>query len=533
MLFRMQWLASACLFLWLTAAVADAAPRAIVIGTNRYQDHLHLPTLRYAANDAHRLAEVLKESGYAPEHVSVTADDGSNSENTRKDILATLKRQLAQAEKDDSVLVVFAGHGINKNGDSYLCPSDADIDKPLTTMISVSNVYEMLGECSASQKFLVIDACRNEEGRSEEQQFNLLQNLKTLKAQQTGPQGVMCFASALSGQRSAEDRELRQGVFLYFFAEGLRGEADYCCAGNRDGLVTPYEVFQYASVQTRQHTVAKFGTEQTPWFEGHATGDLSLVTLSEDRLADLKRVHRKPELPMTAGQLHSQREYAAALTALQRADMTTVISACSRALDYDADNKLARRTRALAYQVRGEFEQAFADYEKLGEPMLLTVHNSQVEVKAKLEVVATAREGQSLEISSLQKTKSSEQIFNQRTGQYEPRETIWLNVSAIHAAAGEANAGTPAERTATNGWVKLEALAKVTSPELQIGDFQRNQNQQVMVSSYSSRPSNHEAIKNIDRAQQIINNPLIPDNNGWKGKVNGGLDIFRAISGGG
>ena len=531
MLFRMQWFASACLFLWLTASVADASPRAIVIGTNRYQDHRHLPPLRFAANDAHRLAEVLKESGYAPEHVSVTADDAADSENTRKEILATLKHQLAQAEKDDSVLVVFAGHGINKNGDSYLCPSDADIDNPLTTMISVSKVYEMLGECSASQKFLVIDACRNEEGRNEEQQFNLLQNLKTLKAQQTGPQGVMCFASALSGQRSAEDRELRQGVFLYFFAEGLRGEADYCCAGNRDGLVTPYEVFQYASVQTRQHTVAKFGAEQTPWFEGHATGDLSLVTLSEDRLADLKRTHRQPELPMSAGQLHSQREYAAALTALQRADMPTVIAACSRALGYDADNKLARRTRALAYQVQGEFEQAFADYEKLGEPMLLTVHGDQVEVKAKSEVIALAREGQSLEIDSMQKTKSSEPNFNPRTGQFERQDIIWLNVRAIHAAAGEAKAGNPAERTETNGWVRLDSLAQVTSPEQQIGDFQRNQNQPVMVASYSSRQPNYDTLKRIDRAQSIINNPLIPDSGGWKSKANMGLGIGRGVAG--
>lgn len=513
-----------CLTLSLAASSAQAATRAVLIGTNNYNDHRHLPKLRFAANDVRKLARTLIESGCSPDDIVVLADDESGISNTFQNTLRTLKSELKKAKLGDSLLIVVAGHGLNRDGDSYLCPSDADVSKPVSTMLSVAKLYDMLVDCGASQKYLVIDACRNEEGLAENAQFNLLQGLKSMKSKQAGPQGVMCFASALSGQRSAEDSELEQGVFLHYFREGLSGLADFQGAGNRDSQVAPHEVFQFAFARTRQHTLSKFGVEQTPWFEGHATGDLVLATVAPARAAELAKLHRMPELPPSGEQLHAQREYTTALTALQRGDLDAVIAACTRALAYDSHFAMALRTRAMAYQIQGKFEAAISDLEKLGEPLLVSIQQP-VDVKANTKIVAQARPGQSLEITSIQEEPTGQFVFDPQTGTSRPQQTTWLNVQAIHDSSDTTESGKSPHRVATNGWVKADSLANITSANDAIRKQQREHQQPYVASSVGTSFGRSSAGPTT--ADIIINNSVIPDAGGWKGWYNFGRQFSR------
>jgi len=78
---------------------------AVVIGINQYQ---HLPKLSGAVRDGERIQEVLKERGFEVKAFF-------NKKATRQNILEYLRDDLSNlVERDDRVVIYFAGHGISK-----------------------------------------------------------------------------------------------------------------------------------------------------------------------------------------------------------------------------------------------------------------------------------------------------------------------------------------------------------------------------------------------------------------------------------
>jgi uncharacterized caspase-like protein len=67
---------------------------------------------------------------------------------------------------------------------------------------------------------------------------------------------------------SAENDELKHGVFTYYLVEGLKGMAD----ADEDGLITVEEVYRYVSDKVPQAT----GQEQHPVKKGTVEGRLIL-----------------------------------------------------------------------------------------------------------------------------------------------------------------------------------------------------------------------------------------------------------------
>ncbi len=80
----------------------------------------------------------------------------------KSNVETQLKLVLDLAEKGDTVLIGFSGHGVHVDGHSYLLPSDAKLEDPQGTMVSLDKVYDELMACKASLKFLIVDACRND-----------------------------------------------------------------------------------------------------------------------------------------------------------------------------------------------------------------------------------------------------------------------------------------------------------------------------------------------------------------------------------
>ncbi len=82
---------------------------------------------------------------------------------TGKNIAAALEEVAGQCKPGDSLLVAFAGHGVQyQNSDeSYFCPMDAKLaDK--ATLLPFGEVGRQLERCKASFKLLLVDACRND-----------------------------------------------------------------------------------------------------------------------------------------------------------------------------------------------------------------------------------------------------------------------------------------------------------------------------------------------------------------------------------
>jgi formylglycine-generating enzyme required for sulfatase activity len=90
------------------------------------------------------------------------------------------------------------------------------------------------------------------------------------------PGGVLAFFSCSAGEKAQEYEELKHGVFFHFVIKGLGGEADL----DRDGLVSPEELAQYAKRRVRDYVRQKNGVRQMPELKGEARDLVALVNLA-------------------------------------------------------------------------------------------------------------------------------------------------------------------------------------------------------------------------------------------------------------
>jgi uncharacterized caspase-like protein len=478
---------------------ASAGTRwAILIGVNSYpknvgstgdQQALSWPDLKFAVDDVRALRDALLKVGYAEENI-ISLDSNASDPNflpSHRNIVDHLGQlpNHSKYREDDSVMIVFTGHGFTENGESLLCPSDIEINKLQKKGIPVSWISDQLARANVAQRYLVIDACRNEVSNIGLTQFNLLTGLQKLALQKrnsqastekaAAPQGIFYFASCLAGQRSVEDDTLGHGVFLHFFTKGLMGLADVQPGGDRDRQVSPYEAFKYAADETRRWTRRVYSWEQQPWVEGRSTAGLHLAEIEQDEhqklLAGAATIESQAP---SAFSLQAQYDLELAIVALHAGDFEESKARVDEAIKFDPANSLARQTRAMLYLLNtvqqnqededGEvftnavqapdYVQALNQMRAVNRPLLLRV-SADVTLLNRNNTVATAHQGDVLLGDSINDFQSRQ----------------WLTIRGIQRK-GKKN--TEIEKV--SGVVSLDVLSQSISSYDQLQEFDsRNQ----------------------------------------------------------
>ena len=254
---------------------------ALLVGVRRY-DPNELRSLPYAEADVVALAEVLKAEGYKAGNV-VLMTQTAGAEDTRFLPLASRVRSelrliLNDLEAEDSVLVAFAGHGVQFRGDaeSYFCPADARLaDKQ--TLIALGALYKDLEACGAGLKLLLVDACRNDP-QSANSRDRAAVELKSVTGPQPTPPpgGVVAFFSCSEGEKAFEHADLKHGVFFHFVIEALKGEA----AGPGEAEVVLPDLEKFVKRRVRDFVREKYGVRQMPELKGTSRDLVPLVSLS-------------------------------------------------------------------------------------------------------------------------------------------------------------------------------------------------------------------------------------------------------------
>lgn len=264
---------------------------ALVVGIDAY-DPTELKSLRFAADDAADLAATLRDAGYrADDIVLMTPRRGAEAFRfapTADHVRRELGLLLKAARPADSVLVAFAGHGVQFRGEDevYFCPVDAKL-ADRTTLVSLTKVYGELAGCAAGFKLLLSDACRDDPLAGVARSPTVVLESKSRPARPDPPRGVVAIFGCAAGGRAFESPTLRHGVFFYHVIEALKGKAD----GNRDGRVTLNELDDYVLAEVARTVRAEFGTEQTPQRVGTTVGQPPpLAVLASP-------VVRRPKLP--------------------------------------------------------------------------------------------------------------------------------------------------------------------------------------------------------------------------------------------
>src|SRR5206468_2101504 len=203
---------------------------ALLVGVRKYRPN-ELRDLPYAEADVEGLAKTLRAAGYPPENVvvmsqSAAAKDLRFAPEAGK-IRAELKLLLQNRGQADTVLIAFAGHGVQFQNDdeAYFCPADARL-ADRATLVSLSEVYQELERCPAGVKVLLVDACRNDPLADHSRARNTVQlESSTRPAVAEPPAGVVALFSCSKGERAFEHDELKHGVFFHYVIEALQGQA--------------------------------------------------------------------------------------------------------------------------------------------------------------------------------------------------------------------------------------------------------------------------------------------------------------------
>jgi hypothetical protein len=177
-----------------------------------------------------------------------------------------VKAVLQKCRKGDTILLAFAGHGLQFEGqkDGYFCPNDArPFAEKTDSLISLGKIYAELDASFAAVKIMLVDACRNDP--------LVPRGSRGVDADTAPPppRGVAALFSCSAGQTAIEDSKLQHGVFFYYVLQGLMGAAK-----DADNEVTIQGLSSYVSKQVAREVPKRYGAEaqQSPNLKADLSG---------------------------------------------------------------------------------------------------------------------------------------------------------------------------------------------------------------------------------------------------------------------
>lgn len=353
---------------------------AIVVGVRNYNpDQFQL--LPNAESESTAIFDLLQRAGYS-EAVSRLLTNSSGAENaqripSRSNIVRELEQACSRLTASDKLVFAFGGYGVQAaEGKFYLCPLDADLEN-IETLIAIDKVYELIGQCRAEHKLIVIDAMHSNtlaESFSPDKTVALKFQLPKLPQP---PANTAVFLSCSEGESinalagHSKDQRDSKGSFFACVAKAVSGEA-----AGADGSVTLPDLERYVKKQFADRAEL---SKVHPQLHNNTTGLFPLIanTLASDqmdKIQDFIREDRYDEaLVIVEKRLASHPKDAIALAQKSRlisyqaeqfrnySRMNEAMSAAEQAVQAAPSESLPYVARANAYRINKQYEKAFAD----------------------------------------------------------------------------------------------------------------------------------------------------------------------------
>jgi uncharacterized caspase-like protein len=256
---------------------------AVVIGVGQYESHA-IPRLRYTVSDAEAIYNTLVGPGGFKKDNVLLLTDRSERKPTLRNIKWALGTFLGRsAQKDDTVLIFFAGHGapevdtrgLERDGlAKYLIPSDADPEDLYSTALPMDELQTIFARIESERVVAFLDACYSGAagGRTFAAKSTRAGNVDDLFLERLArSKGRAIITASRPSEVSIELPELGHGIFTYFLVNGLQGSADL----NRDGIISLQELYEYVEQQVTRKSRA-VGGNQHPVMKGELEGVLPL-----------------------------------------------------------------------------------------------------------------------------------------------------------------------------------------------------------------------------------------------------------------
>jgi uncharacterized caspase-like protein len=231
---------------------------------------------------------VLIEKGNFRKENVLLLTDKTEKRPTLRNIKWALGTFLARsAQKDDLVIIYYAGHGapeVDPRGAEpdglakYLVPSDADPDDLYSTALPMDEVQTIFGRIEAEQVVVFLDACYSGAagGRTFASRRTRASKVDDVFLDRiTRSKGRVIITASRASEVSIELPELSHGIFTYYLVQGLRGAADL----DRDGIVSLQELYQYLEQEVSRKS-RSIGGNQHPVMKGEMEGPLPVAAVA-------------------------------------------------------------------------------------------------------------------------------------------------------------------------------------------------------------------------------------------------------------
>jgi len=241
---------------------------ALLVGIGDYDRELTgLSELRYPVGDIRAVAAELKLQGYTPIMMTDRLATAAQIRQRLKDLA-----DMVEPGKG-TVLFYFSGHGFRIGDTNYLATYNTTMEDMAQQGLALTEVQKLLAATGARQRVAFIDACRNDPNAKSAsgRPFDQLQEAE----------GLRILYSTAPGKVSYEDDALQHGVFSYFVARGLHGEA-----AGPDGMVTFDDLKTWVTDRMRAYG-AENQKAQIPYQLGESTGDFLLARKPPEDVASV------------------------------------------------------------------------------------------------------------------------------------------------------------------------------------------------------------------------------------------------------
>lgn len=230
----------------------------LIIGIENYAN---LPSVNYAHKDALIMKNYfMKVFGIPEENIIFLID----SDATKSRLEGFIKQYIpSNVEKNSTLYVYFAGHGAPDitRGEPYLVPYDGDTRFLEQTGYQLKQFYADLDKLNIQRSYVFLDSCFSGVASRAAEMLTkgarpALLHVKDVKLKSNK---IVSFSASSQGQISNAYNEKEHGLFTYYLAKGLSGEADL----NRDNWVSVVEVFDYVDKNVTRVS-RRIGSEQRP-----------------------------------------------------------------------------------------------------------------------------------------------------------------------------------------------------------------------------------------------------------------------------
>lgn len=280
----MRWLTLLVVYLAMLAAPLRAATHAVLIGIDGF-DNADITPLRYTVKDVTAFRDLLIDPRYGavPQEnvVLLTPSSEGGLRPTRANIMLQILTGARRTQAGDTLILYFAGHGMQSAEGQFLLGVDANPLLLADTAVPLERLPALLQDARADQIVIIIDACRNDPSAGRAQADNPLTDdfMKALRPRLIQPAAnanaqrkVATWLACNVGERAWEMTDEQHGVFSYHLLAGLRGSSR-----DDQGRVTLRQLAAYVERNVSEWA-RRNGRAQTPTLDNPDNLDVVLAT---------------------------------------------------------------------------------------------------------------------------------------------------------------------------------------------------------------------------------------------------------------